>query len=217
MERILGYLRRHPHVYVGNEGQCRRFLEAVLCILRSGGQWRLLPAEKGEWNSVFNRFSRWSKRDVWTGLLAYVKELRLHGMASAWADLMAQGATATESSRWLIEHLLQFEHTDRAMRSVRHQMTAAKLPVHRDLTGFDFKASSVDQALVKQLATLSFTDTAQNAVFIGGPGTGKTHLATAIAVSGITLQGKRVRFYSTVDLVNLLECEKHDGTKSRRL
>ena len=42
---------------------------------------------------------------------------------------------------------------------------------------------------------------------IGGPGTGKTHLATAIAVSGITSQGKRVRFYSTVDLVNMLERE----------
>ena len=150
-------------------------------------------------------------------ITAELKELRLHGMASAWTDLMAQGTTSTDSSRWLIEHLLQSEHTDRAMRSVRHPMSAAKFPVHRDLAGFDFETSSVDQPQVKQLATLSFTDTAQNAVFIGGPGTGKTHLATAIAVSGIALQGKRVRFYSTVDLVNLLEREKHDGTKSRRL
>ena len=52
-------------------------------------------------------------------------------------------------------------------------------------------------------------------MFIGGPGTGKTHLATAIAVSGIALQGKRVRFYSTVDLVNVLEREKHDGKAGR--
>ena len=99
------------------------------------------------------------------------------------------------------------------MRSVSHQMSVAKFPVHRDLAGFDFTSSKVDQPLVKQLATLSFTDTAQNAVFIGGPGTGKTHLATAIAVSGIALQGKRVRFYSTVDQVNLLERAKRDGTK----
>jgi len=150
-------------------------------------------------------------RDVMTEL----KELRLHGMSGAWQDLMDQGTMSTDSSRWLIEHLLQAEHTDRAMRSVSHQMNAAKFPVHRDLAGFDFESSTVDQSLVKQLATLSFTDTAQNAVLIGGPGTGKTHLATAIAVSGIALQGKRVRFYSTVDLVNVLEREKRDGKAGR--
>ena len=144
-----------------------------------------------------------------------LKELRLHGMSSAWADLMAQGRQSIESSKWLIEHLLQAEHTDRAMRSVGHQMKAAKFPIHRDLAGFDFEASKVDRHLVNQLATMSFTDTAQNAVFIGGPGTGKTHLATAIAVSGIALQGKRVRFYSTVDLVNILEREKQDGKAGR--
>jgi DNA replication protein DnaC len=144
-----------------------------------------------------------------------LKELRLHGMSSAWKDLIDQGTMSTESSRWLIEHLLQAEHTDRAMRSVSHQMNAAKFPVHRDLAGFDFASSTVDQHLVKQLATLSFTDTAQNAVLIGGPGTGKTHLATAIAVSGIASQGKRVRFYSTVDLVNVLEREKRDGKAGR--
>ena len=146
---------------------------------------------------------------------AELKALRLHGMASAWTDLMVQGTAATESSKWLVEHLLAAETTDRAMRSVSHQMNAAKFPVHRDLAGFDFDSSKVDQPLVKQLATLSFTDTAQNAVFIGGPGTGKTHLATAIAVAGIARQGKRVRFYSTVDLVNVLEKEKRDGKAGR--
>jgi DNA replication protein DnaC len=150
-------------------------------------------------------------RDVTTEL----KELRLHGMASAWTDLIDQGEPSAASSKWLIEHLLQAEHTDRAMRSVSHQMNAAKFPVHRDLAGFDFDSSKADQHLVKQLATLSFTDSAENAVLIGGPGTGKTHLATAIAVSGIALQGKRVRFYSTVDLVNVLEREKRDGKAGR--
>ena len=144
-----------------------------------------------------------------------LKELRLHGMVSAWTDLLAQRESSTASSKWLIEHLLQAEHTDRAMRSVRHQMNAAKFPLHRDLAGFDFSSSKVDQALVKQLATLAFTDTAQNAVLIGGPGTGKTHLATAIAVAGIASKGKRVRFYSTVDLVNVLEGEKRDGKAGR--
>ncbi len=66
-------------------------------------------------------------------VIADLKALRLHGMASAWADLMAQGTASTESSRWLIEHLLEAETTDRAMRSVSYQMNAAKFPVHRDL------------------------------------------------------------------------------------
>ena len=144
-----------------------------------------------------------------------LKELRLHGMVGAWTDLMAQGESSTASSKWLIEHLLQAEHTDRAMRSVSHQMHAAKFPAHRDLAGFDFDSAKVDQPLVQQLATLAFTDTAQNAVLIGGPGTGKTHLATAIGVAGIVAQGKRVRFYSTVDLVNALEKEKRDGKAGR--
>lgn len=147
---------------------------------------------------------------------ADLKELRLHGMAMAWEEIAGQGKSAgVDSSRWLIEHLLQAEHTDRAMRSVRHQMFAAKFPVHRDLAGFDFEASKVDQPLVRQLATMAFTESAQNAVFIGGPGTGKTHLATAIGVAGIATHGKRVRFYSTVDLVNALEKEKRDGHAGR--
>ena len=103
----------------------------------------------------------------------------------------------------------------RKKRNDRHQLSAAKFPIHRDLAGFDFTCCKVDQALVKQVATLAFTDTAQNAVLIGGPGTGKTHLATAMAVAGIVSKGKRVRFFSTVDLVNVLEKEKRDGKAGR--
>ena len=155
-----------------------------------------------------------------TDVLIELKALRLHGMAGAWADLVEQGGGETggvgvESSRWLIEHLLQAEGTDRAMRSVSHQMHAAKFPVHRDMAGFDFEVSPVDRKLVETLATTAFTDAAHNVVLVGGPGTGKTHLATAMGVSGITRHGKRVRFYSTVDLVNALEQEKAQGKAGR--
>jgi DNA replication protein DnaC len=146
-----------------------------------------------------------------------LKGLRLHGMAAAWGDLAAQGAggASLESSRWLIEHLLAAETTNRALRSVKYQMNAARFPVHRDLAGFDFDASKVDRPLVMQLADLSFTDSAHNVVFVGGPGTGKTHLATAIGIAGITKLGRRVRFYSTVDLFNALEREKAEGRAGR--
>ena len=148
-----------------------------------------------------------------------LKELRLHGMARAWEELTTHEGKKTDvgiqTSRWLIEHLLQAEHAQRAFASVRHQMKAAKFPLHRDLAGFDFEGTKVDKKLINQLSTMDFTDTAQNAVFIGGPGTGKTHLATAIGVAGITAKGKRVRFYSTVDLVNELEKEKREGKPGR--
>jgi DNA replication protein DnaC len=140
---------------------------------------------------------------------AELKALRLYGMVSAWEEIMGQGLATVESSRWLIEHLLKSENTDRAMRSIRYQMHTAKFPVHRDLAGFNFDQSKVDRSLITQLADLSFTEEAHNVVFIGGTGTGKTHLATALGVSGITRHSKRVRFYSTglmrMDLVILDE------------
>ena len=149
-------------------------------------------------------------------LVAELKQLRLHGMASAWEDLLEQGGNVgVETSRWLLEHLLQAEGTDRAMRSVRYQMNVARFPVHRDLAGFDFEVSKVDRKLVMTLADTSFTEQAHNAVLVGGPGTGKTHLATAIGLNAITRYGKRVRFHSTVDLVNLLEQEKTQGRAGR--
>lgn len=143
---------------------------------------------------------------------AELKALRLYGMASAWGELTTNDAgLGLQSSRWLIERLLDAESTDRTMRSIRYQMHAAKFPVHRDLAGFDFAHSCVERKLITELADLSFTDQAHNVVFIGGPGTGKSHLATALGVSGITRHGRRVRFYSTVDLVNALEREKAEG------
>lgn len=83
--------------------------------------------------------------------------------------------------------------------------------VHRDLAGFVFDRAKVDRSVIMELADLSFTDAAHNVVLIGGTGTGKSHLAMALGVSGITQHSKRVRFYSTVDLVNLLEQEKAAG------
>jgi DNA replication protein DnaC len=148
-------------------------------------------------------------------VIAELKSIKLYGMAMAYEELVAQGSLSIDTSEWLIKHLLQAESTDRAMRSIRYQLNAAKFPIHRNLADFDFAQSKVDQSLIGQLATLSFTDAAHNVVFIGGTGTGKSHLATALAVAGITLHGKRVRFFSTIELVNTLELEKAAGKQGR--
>jgi hypothetical protein len=101
-------------------------------------------------------------------VMSELKGLRLHGMAQAWGELEAQGDGAgLQASRWLLEHLLRAEHVERHMRSVAHQMKSARFPLHRDLAGFDFEGTSVDQTLIKQLADLSFAEQAHNAVLIG--------------------------------------------------
>lgn len=67
---IYPILAAHPHVRIVSEDACRAFLVAVLWVLRSGAQWRLLPTEYGKWNSVFKRFSRWCRHGVWKALHA---------------------------------------------------------------------------------------------------------------------------------------------------
>ena len=69
--KILKFLRTCDGIYIGQEEKCRRFVEAVLWILRSGAQWRLLPAEYGNWNSVYKRFANWSNKSIWERMHLY--------------------------------------------------------------------------------------------------------------------------------------------------
>ena len=147
-------------------------------------------------------------------IISQFKALKLHGMAECYAEIQAQGPVGVAETG-LLNQLLAAEATDRSIRAIRYQMSSAKFPIHRDLLGFDFGQSKVDQQLVNKLATMKFTDAAQNLVLVGGTGTGKTHLATALGVSGIQHHSKRVRFYSTVELVNSLEQEKAAGKQGR--
>jgi DNA replication protein DnaC len=149
-------------------------------------------------------------------LVADLKRLRLYGMAQCYTEILEQGsAQGLTTYEHLLTCLMHAETTDRAMRSVRYQMHAARFPIHRDLAGFDFDQSKVDRKQISTFATTAFTEKAENIVLIGGTGTGKTHLATALGVEAIARHGKRVRFYSTVELVNALENEKAAGKAGR--
>jgi transposase len=68
--KIRDFLRSDPNAYIGtDEDDCRRFVEGVLWITRSGASWRLLPAEYGRWNTVYKRFARWCDQGVWARML----------------------------------------------------------------------------------------------------------------------------------------------------
>ena len=149
-------------------------------------------------------------------LIAEFKQLRLYGMASSYAEVLENTPGAhNEHAEWLLRHLIRAEQTDRCLRSIRYQMHVAKFPVHRDLAGFEFEQSKVDRRQIETFASTEFTERAENIVLIGGTGTGKTHLATALGIQAITRHGKRARFYSTIELVNLLEQEKAAGRSGR--
>jgi len=132
-------------------------------------------------------------------------------MALAVQDLIEQGAPAFAAAMPILSQLLKAEMAEREVRSIAYHMKAARFPAYKDLSGFNFAASEVNEALMRQLHRCEFMDAAENVVLIGGPGTGKSHVATAIGIQAIEHHRKRVRFFSTVELVNALEQEKAQG------
>jgi DNA replication protein DnaC len=136
--------------------------------------------------------------------------------------------TMPEALQSLQRHLLKHPGSDQVMtqllkseiaqcevRSIAYQIAAARFPTHRDFNGFNFTESKIDATLIRQLQSLVFLEAAHNLVFIGGPGTGKTHLATELGIDAIGKHGKRVRFFSTIELVNALELEKASGKQGQ--
>lgn len=141
-----------------------------------------------------------------------LKNLHLYGMTAAWSEWQAEYASQQKPVMpevWL-DRLIEAEQVDRQARSLNYQLKAARFPIHRDLMQFEWQETPLQRARIEQLATAGFMDQAYNLILVGGTGTGKTHLATALAIAAIH-QGKRVRFYNAVDLVNQLDKEKQQG------
>src|SRR5271154_517785 len=141
-------------------------------------------------------------------IVAMLRSLKMYGLAQAASDLIEQGAPAFTAAVPILSQLLKAEVAEREVRSIAYQIKAARFPAYKDLTGFDFAASEVNEAMVRQLHRGEFIENSDNVVLIGGPGTGKTHIATALGIQAAEHHRKKVRFFSTVDLVNALEQEK---------
>ena len=154
-----------------------------------------------------------------TELIAELKALRLFGMAQGLAELLADPTRQIQPPEQWVKLLIEAERVDRHARTLRYQLKVARFPIHRDLATFDFQESALSEQRLKPLVSGDFTATVRNLIFVGGTGTGKSHLAIALGVAAIHT-GKRVRFFNVVDLVNQLEHEKQlgkSGTLARQL
>jgi DNA replication protein DnaC len=147
-------------------------------------------------------------------ILDLMGELKLYGMRLAYDEIMATGIKRQHEPPRIVGGLLEAEIAEKQARSIKYQLTIAKLPLAKDIEQFDFAGTPVNEALVRELATGAFLAEQRNAVLIGGTGTGKSHLAIAIARACIR-GGARGRFFNTVDLVNRLEGEARAGRQGR--
>jgi DNA replication protein DnaC len=143
-------------------------------------------------------------------ILTALEDLHLSGMKSILDEVLASGRTQRRTPERLLLDLLQAEVAERKARSTKYRLGLAKFPIDKDLDSFDFSASPVEEVRIRSLYAGSFLATQNNLLFIGGTGTGKTHLAIAIA-RHLIQEEKRGRYFNVVDLVNQLEQEKLQG------
>jgi DNA replication protein DnaC len=136
-----------------------------------------------------------------TELFDLMGELKLYGMKAAFDEIMATAVKRQHEPQRVVGDLLKAEISEKQARSIKYQLTIAKLPLAKDLGDFQFEGTPINKTLVNDLAGGAFFAQQRNVVLVGGTGTGKSHLAIAIARSCIR-SGARGRFYNVVDLVN---------------
>jgi DNA replication protein DnaC len=141
-------------------------------------------------------------------------ELKLYGMRSAYDEVMGHAIKRQHEPPRIVGDLLAAEVAEKLARSIKYQMTIAKLPLAKDIEDFTFADTPINESLVRELTTGHFIAEQRNAVLVGGTGTGKSHLAIAIARACIR-GGSRGRFFNVVDLVNRLETETRQGKQGR--
>ncbi len=149
-----------------------------------------------------------------TRIFDLMGELKLFGMRGAFDEVMTSALKRQHEPQRIVGDLLKAEIAEKQARSIKYQLTIAKLPLAKDVADFEFEDTPINEGLVRDLAAGGFIAQQRNLVLVGGTGTGKTHLAIAIARSCIRA-GSRGRFFNVVDLVNRLEGEARSGRQSR--
>ena len=149
-----------------------------------------------------------------TEVLDMMGELKLCGIKAAYDETLATALKRQHEPQRFVGDLLRAEISEKQARSIKYQLTTAKLPLAKDVDDFAFVGTPINEALIRDLAGGAFLVQQRNVVLVGGTGTGKTHLAIAIARSCIRA-GSRGRFFTTVDLVNQLEAEARAGRQGR--
>ena len=149
-----------------------------------------------------------------TEILGLMGELKLYGMRGAFDEIITTAVKRQHEPPRIVGDLLKAEIAEKQARSIKYQLTIAKLPLAKDITDFEFDGTPINDTLVRDLAGGGFIPQQRNVVLVGGTGTGKTHLAIAIARSCIR-SGARGRFFNVVDLVNKLEAEGRAGRQGR--
>lgn len=139
-------------------------------------------------------------------LLTILSNLKLYGIRDAYDEIVSIAKKHRDSNEKIILDLLQAEQNYRDKKILLTRRTQAKFPIYKELDNFKFDETPIDEQLIRHLCTGKFLESANNVVFVGGSGTGKTHLAISIGMNLIR-QGKRIRYYNAVDLTNELEQE----------
>jgi DNA replication protein DnaC len=147
-------------------------------------------------------------------ILAAMDTLKLYGMKGAFDAVIAAAVKRQHEPQRVVGDLLAAEIAEKQARSIKYQITIAKLPLAKEIEEFGFAETLVNESLVRDLAGGDFLAHQRNVVLVGGTGTGKTHLAIAIARTLIR-NGARGRFFNVVDLVNRLEAEARAGRQGR--
>ena len=143
-------------------------------------------------------------------ILATMGELKLYGMKAAFDEIIASAVKRQHEPQRVVGDLLAAEIAEKQARSIKYQITIAKLPLAKDVADFAFDGTPINETLVHDLAGGNFLAHQRNVVLVGGTGTGKTHLAIAITAN-VVRAGARGRFFNLVDLVNRLEDETRRG------